>query len=54
VPGLGEEGLGKPGGPAEGPYAGFPLSALILRINREVIHHGAEILLLHDIYRSQS
>jgi hypothetical protein len=27
----------------EGPYADFPISTLILHINREMIHHGAEI-----------
>ena len=33
--------------------AGFerdPMSALVLHINREVIHHGAEISLLRDLY----
>jgi len=33
------------GGPADHPLAG-----LILHINREVIHHGAEISLLRDLY----
>jgi hypothetical protein len=28
------------------------MSALILHITREVIHHGAEILLLRDLYRA--
>ncbi|WP_414635858.1 DinB family protein [Amycolatopsis sp.] len=51
VRGLGEDGLSRPCGPAEGPYAKFPLSALILHINRETIHHGGEILLLRDLYR---
>jgi hypothetical protein len=26
------------------------MTALILHINREVIHHGAEIALLRDLY----
>lgn len=26
---------------------------LILHINREAIHHGAEVLLLRDLYRHQ-
>ena len=26
------------------------MAALVLHINREVIHHGAEISLLRDIY----
>jgi hypothetical protein len=27
------------------------MAALVLHINREVIHHGAEIALLRDLYR---
>lgn len=37
-------------GPAEGPYAEYPLMALVLHINREAIHHGAEIACLRDLY----
>jgi hypothetical protein len=47
---LGEEGLGRPCGPAEGPYADHPMADLVLHINRELIHHGAEISLLRDLY----
>lgn len=47
---LGPEGLARPCGPAEGPYADRPLAALVLHINREAIHHGAEIALLRDLY----
>ena len=50
VRGLGSEGLLEPCGPAEGPYAAEPMSALVLHINRELIHHGAEIALLRDLY----
>jgi hypothetical protein len=50
VRGLGEEGLQRACGPAEGPFAEHPLSALVLHINREVIHHGAEVALLRDLY----
>jgi hypothetical protein len=50
VRGLGEDGLARPCGPAEGPYADLPLAALVLHINREAIHHGAEIALLRDLY----
>ncbi|GAA3445949.1 DinB family protein [Planomonospora venezuelensis] len=50
---LGAEGLARPCGPAEGPYAEEPLAALVLHINREVLHHGAEILLLRDLYRNR-
>ncbi len=47
---LGDEGLGRPCGPAEGPFAEYPMAALVLHINREMIHHGAEIALLRDLY----
>lgn len=50
---LGEEGLARPCGPAEGPFAEYPLAALVLHINREVVHHGAEICLLRDLYRAR-
>jgi hypothetical protein len=53
VRGLGAEGLSRPCGPAEGPYAEYPLGSLVLHINREAIHHGAEILLLRDLYRAK-
>ena len=43
-------GLARPVGPKEGPYADHPMSALVLHINREVIHHGAEIACLRDLY----
>ena len=48
--GLGAEKLARPCGPAEGPYADVPMAALILHINREMLHHGAEIALLRDLY----
>jgi hypothetical protein len=50
VRGLTEEQLWRPCGPAEGPFADYPFIALVLHINREVIHHGAEIALLRDLY----
>ena len=34
----------------EGPYAEHPTAALVLHINREAIHHGAEVALLRDLY----
>ncbi len=43
-------GLAQPCGPTEGPYADYALSELVLHINREVIHHGAEIACLRDLY----
>ncbi len=50
VRGLGEEGLARPCGPAEGPFAESPLADLVTHIHREVIHHGAEVALLRDLY----
>jgi hypothetical protein len=50
VSALGEEELARPCGPAEGPYADSPMARLVLHINRELIHHGAEISLLRDLY----
>jgi hypothetical protein len=47
---LGETGLGRPCGPAEGPFADAPLAALVLHIHRELIHHLAEVSLLRDLY----
>jgi hypothetical protein len=51
VRGLGTEGLGRQCGAAEGPWAASPMAALVLHINREALHHGAEIALLRDLYR---
>ncbi len=51
VRGLGADGLARPCGPAEGQFAEHPMAALVLHINREVLHHGAEIALLRDLYR---
>jgi DinB superfamily len=50
VRGLNDDELDRPCGPAEGPYAEYPFMALILHINREMIHHGAEIACLRDLY----
>jgi hypothetical protein len=42
----------RPGGPAAGPfYAQEPMASLIAHINREALHHGAEITLLRDLCR---
>jgi hypothetical protein len=51
---LGEEGLRRPCGPAEHAYAEASMATLVLHINREVLHHGAEIALLRDLYRWRS
>jgi hypothetical protein len=44
-----EAELGRPCGPAEGPWADHSMGELVLHINREAIHHGAEIALLRDL-----
>jgi DinB superfamily len=50
VRGLGEDGLAQPCGPSEGPFAEEPMGVLVLHINRELLHHGAEIALLMDLH----
>jgi hypothetical protein len=50
---LTEADLARPCGPAEGAFAEYPFAALVLHITREVIHHGAEIALLRDLYRAR-
>lgn len=48
---LGEEGLERQCG--EDGFETDPMSALVLHINREMIHHLAEIALLRDLYTHQ-
>ncbi|MGC5615161.1 DinB family protein [Georgenia sp. Z1491] len=50
VASLGEDGLARPCGEAEGPFAQDPMGRLVLHINRELIHHLAEVALLRDLY----
>jgi hypothetical protein len=52
---LGSDGLAWQVGPEEGDgsYAECPMAELVLHINRELLHHGAEIALLRDLYRWQ-
>jgi hypothetical protein len=50
---LGDDGLERPVGEAEGPWAEHSYADLVLHIHREVIHHGAEVLLLRDLYRAR-
>ncbi len=50
---LGNEGLSRKVGPAEGHFSEHPFATLILHINREVIHHAAEIGVLRDLYRDR-
>ena len=50
VRGLSADDLARPCGPAEDPWGESPMSDLVLHINREVIHHGAAIAQLRDLY----
>lgn len=48
---LGTEGLTRPQGTNSPPqFADAPMAKLILYTHLEVIHHGAEICLLRDLY----
>jgi hypothetical protein len=51
---LDDDALERPVGPAEGPWAEASYAELVLHINREMIHHSAEISLLRDLYRHRS
>lgn len=42
--------LARPVGEAEGPWSDLSMATLVLHIHREVLHHGAEISLLRDLY----
>jgi hypothetical protein len=54
---LGEHGLWRPIGPEEHDFTDMqlgerdPLIGLVLHVHREVMHHGAEIGLLRNLYR---
>jgi hypothetical protein len=48
---LGPSGLARPQGPTQPPeFADAPMAKLILYMNLELIHHGAEVCLLRDLY----
>ena len=50
VRGLDLDDLARPVGEAEGPWAEHPMLELVLHINREAIHHLAEVALLRDLW----
>lgn len=50
VRGLAVDGLMRACGPAEHDFAEFTLAELVLHIHREVLHHGAELSLLRDLF----
>ncbi|MUL40880.1 DinB family protein [Streptomonospora sp. PA3] len=50
---LGDAEFAAPVGAAEPPqWSHLPFAALALHVNREIIHHHAEVALLRDLYRS--
>jgi hypothetical protein len=53
VKGLGDGGLARPCGPAEGRSPSSPMATLVLHVNREALHHGAKIALLRDLYANR-
>jgi DinB superfamily len=53
VAGLDGAALARAIGPAEGPWGDRPMATLMLHVNREVMHHGAEICLLRDLHRAR-
>jgi hypothetical protein len=50
---LDDDGMADPVGPSEGPWHEHPYAALVLHVNREAIHHSAEVALLRDLYRAK-
>jgi hypothetical protein len=52
VAALDNEALARPLGPRGGPFAEDPMAELVAHISREVMHHGAEIALLRDLWRA--
>ena len=47
---LDDEAAARPLGEAFGPYAESTVADLLLHVGDEVIHHGAEVALLRDLY----
>ena len=48
---LDEEGLARPVGEPEA-HLNAPWASLVLHVNREALHHLAEVSLLRDLYRA--
>lgn len=53
VAALDDTALAAPVGASEGPWAEHSMAVLVGHINREVIHHLAEVALLRDLYRAR-
>ncbi|MEU1984262.1 DinB family protein [Nocardia sp. NPDC019395] len=52
VAGLGVAGLAEPAGPPGSMLADWSTAGIVLHTQRELLHHGAEIALLRDLYRA--
>jgi hypothetical protein len=50
---LDDEAMSRPLGPKGAFFAEDPMAALVLHVNRELMHHGGEIGLLRDLYRDR-
>ncbi|MBE2997402.1 DinB family protein [Nocardiopsis sp. HNM0947] len=51
---LGEEDFAAPVGGAEAAqWADMPMVVLVLHLQREIIHHGAEVALMRDLYQAR-
>lgn len=48
-----DDEMATPVGPVGGPFSESPLLGLVLHIADELIHHGAEIALLRDLYANR-
>jgi hypothetical protein len=49
---LDDAAMAEPLGPKGAFFADAPMAALVLHINRELMHHGGEVGLLRDLYRA--
>ncbi|MFC0436498.1 DinB family protein [Kutzneria buriramensis] len=54
IDGIRKSDLSRPCGPGTGMDEDYPMAALVLHVHRELIHHGAEIALLRDLYRGST
>src|SRR5215218_5908390 len=54
IAGLDDAALSQPLGSRGGPFAEDSMAALITHVNREVMHHGGEIGVLRDLYRTRA
>jgi len=48
-----DDAMARPLGPKGAFFADDPMAALVLHVNRELMHHGGEVGLLRDLYRAR-